>query len=105
MSRSFRSVALSLVLMLMSAAALAAPQAYGLRVDGIACPFCAYRLEKQLSAIEAVGQIDVDIETGMATVTMAEGAALDEATAKQVVEAAGFRLRGFEKIETTAQSR
>ena len=99
MSRSFRAVALSLGLMVMSMAALAVPQAYGLRVDGLACPFCAYRLEEQLSAIEGVDQTDVDIETGLATVTMADGATLDEAKARQAVEAAGFELRGFEEVQ------
>lgn len=99
MSRSFHAVASGLLLMLMSTAAMAVPQAYALQVDGLACPFCAYRLEKQLSAIEGVERIDVDIETGMVTVTMADGATLDEPEAKQVVEAAGFELRGFEKAE------
>ena len=103
MSRNIRSAALGSVLTLVSAAALAVPQAYGLRVDGLACPFCAYRVEKQLNAIEGVERIDVDIETGMVTVTMADGATLDEATAKQVVEAAGFGLRGFEKAKATGQ--
>jgi hypothetical protein len=41
---------LGLALMMISAVAGAAPLVYALRVDGLACPFCAYRLKKQISA-------------------------------------------------------
>lgn len=103
MNRSVRAMALGVILMLMPMAAMAVPQAYALQVDGLACPFCAYRLEKQLGTIEGIEQIDVDIETGRVTVTMADGAKLDEAKAKQAVEAAGFSLRGFEEAQATTQ--
>lgn len=94
----WQRTALVLGLVLMSASALAAQQAYKLRVDGLACPFCAYGIEKKLNAIKGVQQIEVDIATGIVTVTMAEGATLDEATAKQTVKDAGFTLRGFEPM-------
>jgi copper chaperone CopZ len=99
MNRSFRSMGLGLALMIVSAVAGAAPQVYALRVDGLACPFCAYRLEKQISAIEGIEQIKVDIETGIVTVTMSDGATLDDVRAKQVVEGAGFSLRHFEQTQ------
>ena len=73
----------------------ATPPIYTLHADGLACPFCAYGIEKQLSKIDGVEQIDVDIESGTITLTMAEGASLDEATARKAVEAAGFTLRDF----------
>jgi len=85
-------------LALMSAHAFAASPAYRLRVDGLACPFCAYGIEKKLNAVKGVQRIDVDIGAGSVIVTMAEGAALDEAAAKQAVKAAGFTLRGFEPM-------
>ena len=68
---------------------------YTLHADGLACPFCAYGIEKQLSKIDGVEQIDVEIESGTITLTMTEGASLDEATARKAVEAAGFTLRDF----------
>ncbi len=70
---------------------------YTLQADGLACPFCAYGVEKQLSRIEGVVAIETEIKTGTVTVTMRDGAVLDEATAKKAVEAAGFTLRGFER--------
>ena len=70
---------------------------YTIRADGLACPFCAYGVEKQLSRIEGVVATETDIKTGMVTVTMRDGAVLDEATAKKAVEAAGFTMRGFQR--------
>jgi len=78
-------------------AAAAGVNAYRLSVDGLACPFCAYGVEKQLTAIDGVGTVKTDIAAGTVTVTMKAGGILDEATARRAVEAAGFSLRGFEK--------
>ena len=49
---------------------------YALRVDGIACPFCAYGIEKQVKRIEGVKSTSVDIKDGLVTVVMKEGARL-----------------------------
>ncbi len=105
MIRILRSLAFGLCLIVLSAAAMAASPAYRLRVDGLACPFCAYGIEKKLSAIAGVKTIDVDIGSGTVTVTMTEGATLDEATAKKAVKAAGFGLGGFEEVPAAAQDR
>ncbi len=101
MKNFWQRTVLVLSLVLMSVSALAAQQAYKLRVDGLSCPFCAYGIEKKLNAIKGVQQIEVDIATGIVAVTMAEGTTLDEATAKQAVKDAGFTLRGFEPMPAT----
>ncbi len=82
-------------LMVATSAAIAGQQAYRLHVDGMSCPFCAYGIEKQLGKVKGVQQVDVDIATGTVTVTMAESATLDEATAQKAVKEAGFSLHGF----------
>lgn len=99
MTGIWQRTVLALVLALMSSSAFAV-QAYKLGVDGLACPFCAYGVEKQLKAVKGVEKVDVDIKTGNVIVTVAEGTAFDEATAKKAVTDAGFTLRGFEKIPT-----
>ena len=76
---------------------------YTLYADGLACPFCAYGIEKQLSKIKGVEKINTDIITGTVTITMALGAKLDETTARQAVEAAAFTLRDFKEVQTTGQ--
>ncbi len=98
MIRILRCLAFGLSLFILAGAALAAPPAYKLRVDGLACPFCASGIEKQLSKLEGVVRIDVDIEKGAVTVRLNEGATLDEATAKAAVKRAGFTLRAFEQV-------
>ena len=37
---------------------------YTLQADGLACPFCAYGVEKQLSRIDGVDTVSTDIESG-----------------------------------------
>jgi mercuric ion binding protein len=75
------------------------PRVYSLHVDGLACPFCAYGIEKQLSRIEGIESIDMDIETGKVVLTMDDNAALDEPTARKAIDAAGFSLRDFRQVQ------
>lgn len=83
-----------------STAALAAPPSYRLEVAGLACPFCAYGIEKKLNALEGVARVETNLKEGAVVVTMQEGATLDEATAKQAVKEAGFTLGGFEPVSS-----
>lgn len=101
----WRKMALALSMVLLSASALAAEQAYRLHVDGLACPFCAYGIEKKLAAIKGVQGVRVDIAGGTVNVTMTGGASLDEATAKQAVRDAGFTLRKFESAQSVTQTK
>lgn len=96
-------MAIALSLALLASGAMAAQAAWQLRVDGLACPFCAYGIEKKLNAIKGVERVEVDIASGTVTVTMAEGTALDEASARKAVREAGFSLRGFRSIQSTSQ--
>ncbi len=101
-----RKIALLTVLLgtVLAAAVLATPgqaqetkPAYTVEVDGLACPFCAYGIEKQILALEGVQTVETDIKSGTVTVTMAPGLTLDEDAARKAVEAAGFTMRGFKR--------
>tara|TARA_R110002110_G_scaffold129060_1_gene309069 strand:- start:2375 stop:2701 length:327 start_codon:yes stop_codon:yes gene_type:complete len=94
-------LAIGLFLVFAPVAAMAASPAYKLQVDGLACPFCAYGVEKKLNGVDGVKAIEIDIKSGTVTVTMTDGATLDEAKAKTAVEAAGFALGAFEKLSST----
>jgi len=72
-----------------------AGQTYSLQVDGLACPFCAYGIEKQLISLDGVQDAVVDLNAGSVQVTMKDGSTLNEAAAKQAVKDAGFTLKGF----------
>lgn len=97
MKRTLMAVALSLSSLMLATAALAA-QKYRLGVDGLACPFCAFGVEKKLGAVKDVQRVEVDIGASTVVVTMAEGAALDEAAARKAVKEAGFSMRSFEPV-------
>ena len=98
-----RQLGLTLIVVLISAAALAAPRTYSLSIEGLACPLCAYSVKRNLSAIEGVEEVEIDHKTGEALVTMAEGASLDEAAARAAIVSAGFKLRAFEEVQSASQ--
>ncbi len=80
--------------------AFAAPansNVYRLYVDGLACPFCAYGVEKQVGGLDNVKSVDIQIDEGIVSVTMTPGKTLNKAAAKQAVSDAGFSLRKFEE--------
>ncbi len=96
MRKALRATVIALSLTL-AATSFAAPTAYRLKVDGLACPFCAYGIEKKLRHSEGVEAVTVDINAGLVTVRMADGATLSEEEARRIVKDAGFSLRGFEE--------
>ena len=104
MIRIIRTTAFAFALLL-PLSAFAAPSQYQLRVDGLACPFCAYGIEKELKRTEGVAGIAIDINAGTVTVTMAEGATMTEAKASQIVKDAGFTLGGFKEVQAQARSK
>ncbi len=85
------------LLLLWSLAVLAAGTQYTMRVDGLACPYCAYGIEKKLKQIEGVEKIDVDLENGLVTVNVEKGVELTEAQMKQLFKDAGFTYRSMEE--------
>lgn len=77
----------------------ASAPAYKVVVDGLACPFCAYGIEKQLRRISGVQDVQTDIASETVTVTMAPGAELSKASAAQAVKDAGFTLHDFRAVK------
>jgi len=90
---------LTLLALLLPIGAYAGSLVYSLQVDGLACPFCAYGIEKKLSSIEGMEDIKVNIETGQVIVTMEDGSTLTETLAGEKVEQAGFTLRSFTQMK------
>ena len=93
-----KMVTMMLLASIWSIAALAAGTRYQMRVDGLACPFCAYGVEKQLNSIEGVEDIEVNIDKGEVVVTMKDGSTLSEILAGEKVSQAGFTLRSFSQV-------
>ena len=72
---------------------------YQIGVDGVACPFCVYGIEKQLSKLEGIQRIDVDIKNGLVLVMMEDDSSLSEVSIRDAVKNAGFSLRSFTQVE------
>ena len=77
------------------------PKVYGeieeviLGVDGLACPFCAYGLEKKLKKVSGVSSYEVDLGGAAASVHMEKNAVLDFTAFEDAVKKAGFTLSGI----------
>lgn len=85
--------------LIFSPAALAADNQYLLGVDGLACPFCAFGIEKRLNKVDGVTDIEVDVGKSVVRVTLQEGKTLTEDRARQAVKEAGFTLRSYAEAE------
>lgn len=104
MNAILRQLVLGLaVVVLLTTAGVAAPRSYSLTVEGLACPLCAYSARRNLNAIDGVERVEVDYRTGAATVTMSEGAILDEDEARRAIDTAGFTLLRFKELESSPE--
>lgn len=72
--------------------ALAEVKRVDLTVAGLACPFCAYGLEKKLEGIEGVKSIEILLEEGIATVIFEASHIYPHDALKRAVKEAGFTL-------------
>ncbi len=64
-----------------------------IRVDGLACPFCAYGLEKKLKKVEGVGKVEINVKEGVAALQNKKGKSIAVEDLESVVKDAGFTPR------------
>lgn len=88
-------IVLAALLLAASTQATAAGTRYVMRVDGLACPYCAYGVEKKFKKIEGVEAIDVDLDRGMVTVEVREGVEFTEPQLVELFKEAGFTFRSM----------
>lgn len=70
-----------------------------LTVDGLACPFCAYGIEKKLKKLPGVSKMDIQMKKGKVVLKMKPGESPTALQIKKAVEEAGYTLR---KAQLTA---
>lgn len=68
---------------------------YVLQVDGLACPYCGYGVEKQFSKQEGVQGTEIDIESGVVIVHVAQGTSFSDEQLRKIIHDAGFELGGI----------
>jgi copper chaperone CopZ len=59
-------------------------------VKGLACPFCAYGLEKKLKETDGVKTIKIDVEEGLAYLSVLKSQKPTKETLEKIVTDAGF---------------
>ncbi|MGH7556719.1 MAG: heavy-metal-associated domain-containing protein [Gemmatimonadota bacterium] len=72
-----------------------APRQIEVTILGMSCPFCAYGVEQKLKKLNGVEDLDVQLKTGVATLTLEEGDDVSNETLKKTVEDAGFEVAGI----------
>jgi len=77
--------------------ARAAVDHYDVQVDGLACPFCAYGLEKKLKNLPGVANVQIELNTGWASFDVLSGVLLP-GPVQDVVRDAGFTPRDIKVI-------
>ncbi|VAW60949.1 hypothetical protein MNBD_GAMMA10-250 [hydrothermal vent metagenome] len=73
---------------------------YSIRVDGLACPYCAYGIEKKLNEIKGVKFIDMNLDKGIVSVE-ATDVVLQDPQLKQLFQDAGFTYRSKQQAPTS----
>ena len=68
-----------------------------IEVDGLACPFCAYGLEKNLQDIEGVDNIKINIEEGTVSFVIAKGKQISKELVLKTIKEAGFTPNSIKK--------
>ncbi|MFN2505528.1 MAG: heavy-metal-associated domain-containing protein [Acidimicrobiales bacterium] len=61
------------------------------RVDGMTCDHCARAVTTEITGVEGVAAVDVDVARGEVTVT--SETPLDDAAVRSAVEEAGYKVR------------
>jgi copper chaperone CopZ len=68
-------------------------------VKGLACPFCAYGIERQLKEIPAVSRVEVSIKTGIVRIFLKPGESVTRHAIEKAVDKAGFTLADLTGLE------
>ncbi len=64
-----------------------------IQVDGLACPFCAYGLEKKLKEIDGVKKLDIQVDSARVVMIFEQDALVDSMKIVRKVKEAGFTAR------------
>ncbi len=62
------------------------------KVDGLACPLCAYGLEKKLAKVKGVTEAKTDLKSGTVNLTIGKEASISVRNLSEAVRKAGFTM-------------
>jgi len=96
MTRSIRTLALVVTIiatLLVPLPASAEIADMSVVIDGLACPFCVYGIEKKFRGVDGISDVNIDLETGAAKLTVVDGKTPDLSQIRSAVKKAGFTPR------------
>jgi len=70
-----------------------------LKVDGLACAFCAWGLEKRLKELKGVERVNIHLNEGTVLIQLKEGVRLEEKVLRRIIKESGFKLREIKYLE------
>lgn len=65
-------------------------------VKGLACPFCAYGLEKKLKQVEGVDKVEIDIKEGFAYIATLTDQKPTKVVLEKIITDSGFTVGNIE---------
>ncbi|HFE31878.1 MAG TPA: heavy-metal-associated domain-containing protein [Gammaproteobacteria bacterium] len=86
-----------LITLLWSGTTLAAGKLYELRVDGMACAFCAYGIEKKFKKMDGVEGVDINLQKGLVQVKTREDKTFTKTELKKLIHDSGFTLKSLKE--------
>ncbi len=86
-------ILIPLILVYLTIAAQAQIRTLTVSINGLACPFCAYGVEKKLKIVEGVESIVVMMKKGTVTLTSKEGQSIDIEKVPGAIDDSGFSIR------------
>jgi len=82
-----------LLVLTLAPVALAQINKVTIQVDGLACPFCAYGLQKELKRVSGVSEAKVYVDAGRAELTVTKGQPLDFDAIEAAIKKGGYTPR------------
>ncbi len=80
-----------------AAAKVDQPRQIQITILGMSCPFCAYGVQQKLKKLDGVAELEVVLETGIATLKLEDDADLSNDLLKKTVIEAGFEVAKIER--------
>ena len=97
-----RSILGATVLLVASVASHAAT--IEMKVFGMVCGFCAQGIEKSLRKNPATADVFVSLENQLVAVTTKDGTDISDIELRQVIENAGYDLKGVDRTQRSLSS-
>lgn len=88
---------ISLIIFAATSGMALADAVYTMRVDGLACPYCAYGIEKKLKKITGIKTVKVDLDKGLVTAIADDKVVLTDKQMTQLFKDSGFTFRSMTK--------